>query len=177
MSFDVQSLVPHIKAILTAPGVDLTTISAKRVRKRLIEEVPGLTPEVARELKEEIDPVIAAVFHAVSEPQDEEDADEEEPTAKRKHEDDGEEEVEAPRSKSAKRSKKEVSTDEEIARKLDQELNSRQRSSRSGAKPKKTPGKRSKKVKSAETIESDGEGGDKPKKRGGGGLSKEYALR
>ena len=66
--------------------------------------------------------------------------------------DDGEEEVEAPRSKSAKRSKKEVSTDEEIARKLDQELNSRQRSSRSGAKPKKTPGKRSKKVKSAETI-------------------------
>lgn len=175
MSFDAQSLAPRIRAILTAPGVDLETISAKRVRKRLIEEIPSLTSDVVRERKEEIDAVISTVFHEVFGPQGQDGDEDEESPAKRKHEeDDGEEE--APRPKNAKRPKKELTTDEEIARKLDQELNNRQRSSRSGAKPKKTTTKR-RKVKSAETVDSDGEQGEKPKKRGGGGLNKEYALR
>ncbi|KAK7691731.1 hypothetical protein QCA50_005131 [Cerrena zonata] len=173
MSFDLQSLAPHIRSILTAPGVDLETISAKRVRKRLIEEIPSLTSDIVRDRKDEIDPIISSVFHEVFGPQGQDgDEEEEEHSTKRKHEDD---DGDAPRPKNSKRSKKEApTTDEEIARKLDQELNSRQRSSRSGAKPKKTTTKRGKKVKSAETVDSDGEQ-DKPKKRGGG-LNKEYAL-
>ncbi|KAI0079288.1 SWIB-domain-containing protein [Panus rudis PR-1116 ss-1] len=187
MSFDATTLEPHIRAILGAPGVDFSTISAKRVRKQLLDEDPDLSPDVVKAHKDDIDKVIGTVYEDLvnSREGDEDDGDD---GKRRREEDDEEEDEEKPATKSkpakkVKRAPKEELTDAEIAKQLDSELNGRSRSSRSGG-PTKTKGKangtgkRSKKVKSAETVASDGEGEDgetKPKKRGGG-LTKEYNL-
>ncbi|KAH7335001.1 SWIB/MDM2 domain-containing protein [Rhizoctonia solani] len=61
----VQSLEPYILAILTAPAVDLNTVSAKRVRAQLKVNVPGLEDEWVRENKVEIDELTTAVFDRV----------------------------------------------------------------------------------------------------------------
>jgi len=71
---DLEYLVPHIRAILHRPDVDLTTISAKRVRKELVERVPNLD---VRANKSEIDDLIISLFHELRE---EEKDDEDEPT-------------------------------------------------------------------------------------------------
>ncbi|KIL68803.1 hypothetical protein M378DRAFT_71009 [Amanita muscaria Koide BX008] len=66
MSFDPSSLEPHIRKVLTAPGTDLSRISAKGVRQKLIRAVPELTPEFVKENKEQIDVVISGVYASVS---------------------------------------------------------------------------------------------------------------
>jgi upstream activation factor subunit UAF30 len=63
---DVKKLVPKIRAVLTAPGVDLSQISAKGVRKQLQSEDPSLDPEWIKEHKTEIDALILEVFDAVN---------------------------------------------------------------------------------------------------------------
>ncbi|CAL1711323.1 unnamed protein product [Somion occarium] len=184
MSFSASSLEPRIRAILTSPGIDLTTISAKRVRKRLIDEDSSLTADLVRDNKAAIDAIISSVYEEVSQAAqgDEEGNEADVAASKRKREDADEldEEVaKAPAAaKKAKRPKKKAElTDAEIAKQLDQELNSRSRTSRAGtSKPKKATAKRAKKVKSAEAVDSDGNEIEGEKKKRGGGLNKEYAL-
>ncbi|KZT23518.1 SWIB-domain-containing protein [Neolentinus lepideus HHB14362 ss-1] len=187
---DVQALGPHVRDILTAPGVDLTTISAKRVRKELLETNPSLTADDVKENKDEIDALISRIFEEVNRPHDG-DEDEKSSNGKRKQEDDenlAEDEAEADSEvngessrpkKKAKMSKEELN-DAEIARQLSNELNARGRSSRTG---KASGAKKSRKSKkSAATVESDeehSEGAPKKKRGGGGakgGFAKEYTL-
>ncbi|KAI0365573.1 SWIB-domain-containing protein [Pilatotrama ljubarskyi] len=193
MSFDVQALEPKIRAILSAPGTDLATISAKRVRKELAEHDPALTPELLKEKKDEIDAIITRVYEEVSAAQNnngaaksEEDDEDASSTgaAKRKRADasDPDDDEPAPAKPKKAKQKKEL-TDEELARQLSNEINGRQRASRAAAssKAKANGSKRGKKgPKSSATVASDGEAGDsdgeaKPKKRGGG-FKKEYVL-
>ena len=66
MGFDAAKYEHHIRAILQAPGVDLSTISAKRVRKQLVELNDDLTAELVKEHKDELDQIIGLVYEQVS---------------------------------------------------------------------------------------------------------------
>jgi len=63
---DLQYLVPKIRAILTAPAVDLATISAKRVRKQLIAD--GEDEDHIKHRKDQVDALIAQVYESVNNP-------------------------------------------------------------------------------------------------------------
>ena len=182
MSFDPKNYEGQIRAILQAPDVDLSTISAKRVRKQLVEEHSELTAELVKEHKDDIDALISQVYEQVSgtgEAGTEEDNVSEPGKRKREEED-------LSVSTAPKKVKKEAKqdphiTDAELARQLSQELNGRDRATRAkgSAKPK---GKRGRKnAKSAATVDSEGEGSsvadasEKPKRKGG--FTKEYTLR
>lgn len=176
MAFDARQYEDQIRAILQAPDVNLQTISAKRVRKQLLEDNPELSAEVIKEYKEEIDVFIGQVYEEISGVVEGNDESEEQPE-KRKRED-----GESGQSSSQKKLKRDPElSDAELARKLSQELNGRERGTRasSSTKPKVKRGKKS--AKSAATVDSDGEGAslgdgaEKPKRRGG--FTKEYSLR
>ncbi|KAF8653290.1 hypothetical protein AX16_003992 [Volvariella volvacea WC 439] len=196
MGFDFESLEPKIREILSSPGTDLTTISAKRVRRQLTERDPSITEEFTRENKKEIDVIIARVYGEVNNEAKGDDVDSAGPSESRKRkkegeDDEGEDEAEGdnveeneeddtpppPPKKPKKSSKKEQDADAEVARQLSNEINGRSSRRNTGKAAKK--GGRSKK--SAATVDSDddsdGEGGKK-KKRGGakGGFAKEYTL-
>ena len=182
---DASQYVDEIRAILQAPDVDLATVSAKRVRKQLVQRNPELTAELVKEHKTEIDAIISNVYEQVSAAVSGEGVEGGSHSAgqngKRKYEDEDESDVHVSPSSSKKKAKKvknETSNDEEIARQLQNEINGRDRPSRAAA-PKPAKPKRSRKAKSAEVIDSDAEEGSdgKPKRRGGGGFSKEYTLR
>jgi upstream activation factor subunit UAF30 len=201
----VPDLEPRIHAILSAPGTDLSTISAKRVRRLLLEQ-ENVPQELIKDNKEGIDKLISNIFARVSEEKgfqrDEEEGDAEggrtasaEPPAAPKkrrrtsivdHDD----------RSSAKAAKPSTAGDEALARKLSEQINVRERSSRSGssgASPMrgsrgrgrgKARGRgRGNKVngaRSADMIDdsgNEGSEGDESKKKKGGGLSKEYTLR
>ncbi|CAE6459184.1 unnamed protein product [Rhizoctonia solani] len=147
----VPSLEPYILAILTAPAVDLKTVSAKRVRAQLKVNVPGLEDEWVRENKAEIDALTAAVFDRV---RPEEDAQDETPKPEQST-------PPAPltptstitdstSTKKRKRTVEEVA-DAEYARKLASELNGHNTRAGSVGK-KKEPKSRRKVTKSAEEI-------------------------
>lgn len=182
---DASQYEDEIRAILQAPDVDLATVSAKRVRKQLVQRNPELTAELVKEHKTEIDAIISNVYEQVSAAVSGEGVEGGSHSAgqngKRKYEDEDESDVHVSPSSSKKKAKKvknETSNDEEIARQLQNEINGRDRPSRAAA-PKPAKPKRSRKTKSAEVIDSDAEEGSdgKPKRRGGGGFSKEYTLR
>lgn len=206
MAFDFGSLEPWIHQILSAPGTDLATISAKRVRRQLLELDPSLTAEFLRENKEEVDAVIATVFEKVSGGQGvEATSDGMEPAVgetkpksrKRKQEDDDEVPEDdddttvqtSPTPKKPKKSSKngrELS-DAELARKLSSEINGR--STRTGAKGRgnSNAGKKgSRSKKSAATVDSDDDSETGSRKRtrkksttgtgAKGGFGKEFAL-
>lgn len=184
MTVKIQSLEPQIRDILTAPGTDLGTISAKRVRKQLIEQNEALTAEFVKENKDEIDQLISAVYEQVSslvaEEQDEDDSvvkheeqDDDVPqrkSVKRKTDEDDDEYAEAgddeeekaastrpKKAKKARKSKAEM-TDAELARQLSHELNGRgTRSSRADRAGGVTRGKKGgrKSLKSSATVDSD----------------------
>ncbi|EJD42161.1 SWIB-domain-containing protein [Auricularia subglabra TFB-10046 SS5] len=151
MSVTVSSLEPAIRAILTDPSTDLSSISAKRVRKQLVESADAVvTTDFVRANKDDIDALIAQIFEVVSA----DGADQEEfntptpaPRDKRKRNgyggddddngdyaasDDGYDDPPAKKHKSKDSSSKKSSstkskaalTDEELARQLSQELNS-----------------------------------------------------
>lgn len=61
---DLQHLSPKIRTILTAPDVDLATISAKRVRKQLA--AGGESEDFLKQRKADIDALIAQVYESVS---------------------------------------------------------------------------------------------------------------
>ena len=204
----VTDLEPRIHAILSAPGTDLSTISAKRVRRLLIEQ-EDVPQELVKDNKPAIDGLISTVFARVSEEkgfQQDEEGDAEGPRAvssepppaavpKKRRRASLDDRGGHPSAKSAKSS---TAGDEALARKLSEQINGRERSSRSGTSSGASPmrgargrgrgrvrgrgrGTKANGAKSADTIDdSDNEGseGDESKKkRGGGGLSKEYILR
>jgi upstream activation factor subunit UAF30 len=201
----VPDLEPRIHAILSAPGTDLSTISAKRVRRLLLEQ-EDIPQELIKDNKQAIDEIIANVFARVSEEkgfqQDEEEGDAEgrrtpsaeSPAASKKrrrtsivdHND----------RSSAKAAKSSTAGDEALARKLSEQINGRERSSRStasnaspirgsrgrarGKARGRGKGNKANGARSADTIDdsgNEGSEGDESKKKKGGGLSKEYILR
>jgi upstream activation factor subunit UAF30 len=201
MVFDFGSLEPRIYQILSAPGTDLTTISAKRVRRHLLELEPTLIPEFLRENKVAVDEVIASVFERVS-GQVSVEADEAGQKIGRKSRRDREEDDEAfqedytgddggggersPLPKKSKKGSKQEQADAELARKLSSEINGR--STRTSGKGRGSVAKRGPRgKKSAATVDSDDdiqeEGGRKAKKRSAngsgakGGFAKEFTLR
>jgi len=193
MVLDFGSLEPRIYQILSAPGTDLTTISAKRVRRQLLELDPTLTSDFLKDNKLAIDEVIAGVFERVSGQISVEGEEAGHPSRKGKEGqvlqedyagDDGGED-EPPRPKKSKKGSKQEQADAELARKLSSEINGR--STRTSGKGREGPAKRgSRGKKSAATVESDGdstaEGGKKTRKKSAhgsgakGGFAKEFAL-
>jgi len=213
---DLDYLEPKVGQILRAPGTDLATISAKRVRRQLLSLEPSLTAEYLKEHKAEIDAVIARVFEQVTAEHaaatggggrgDEDEEAESSDSASRKRSrgavsedemrDGGEEEEKSSARPPSKKAKKAASSagkngqklsDEELARKLNNEINGRttRTSGKSSGKGRVAKGRSRK---SAATVNSDGEsdgGGErKPKKSkstsGGGGakggFQKEFVL-
>lgn len=192
MSFEFSTLEPQIHQILSAPGTDLATISAKRVRRQLLEADPTLTPEFLKENKEDVDFVIGRVFEKVSEgvnvgSSEEVEDPETEPLErdeirKRKqeydsvNEEDEEEEEDGTSSpKKAKKARKKELSDAELARKLSNEINGRSRRTKNkGRSSSNGTFKRGGRArKSAATVDSDGESSDedagkKPNKRKSG---------
>lgn len=199
MGSDLDYLEPKVVQILRAPGTDLSTISAKRVRRQLLELDSSLTTEILKERKEDIDAIISRVFEQVNSENnggaDEAESSDSGSRHKRSRKggahdeeevgDDEEEEAKRP-AKKAKSSKtgQKLTADEMLARKLSSEINGRP--SRAGAKSS-TKGRSTKKStkKSPATVDSDGEGlsdsgSEKKVKRsggGGGGFKKEFLLR
>ena len=199
MSFDFNSLEPLIYQILSAPGTDLSTISAKRVRRRLIELDPTLTVEFFKENREDVDAVIASVFENVSGVQGTEDNSRTDESFKQEGQgsdfpeegaeaaEENAEEGSPPPKKMRKVGKNGRGlSDAELARKLSSEINSR--STRTGGKSRggsTAAGKKSSRAKkSAATVDSDddSDGIGKRKKSSSsgtakGGFAKEFALR
>lgn len=198
-----------IRKILTAPGVDLNSISAKAVRKRLQTVVPSVTSEWMEENKKAINVVIRVVFQSVNEVASASSSgdangvhEEGDAEGVAEEEGEGEEGLESSSKRPAKKRQKtgQEKSDAEFARQLSNELNGRQRSSRSTVGKPKTnasrkggSGKRKKPL-TANTVDSDEDGSDadstvgkKRKVRSGGGggggggakggFSKEYNLR
>ncbi|KAI6168666.1 SWIB/MDM2 domain-containing protein [Pisolithus thermaeus] len=191
MTIDLNALKEPITRILSAPGVDLTTISARSVRKELATDPSlGLTSEELKARRPEVDKLIAEIYATVSRA----------PTngtgeSKRKRDDQEEEEgstvadAQAEESEAGgdteeepkpvvKKARKAVErSDAELARKLSSEINGRSR--RTSVSPRKT---KRKTMKSSETVDSGDDGDDeerKKKKRSGGakgGFAKQYTL-
>ncbi|KAG1860810.1 hypothetical protein F4604DRAFT_1127966 [Suillus subluteus] len=206
MNFNLEDLEGPIMRILTAPGVDLSTISAKGVRQKLLEDTElGLTARGLKERRTEVDTMISSIYEGVSrqvqtdeskrkrgeieegteqedqeeatEEQDDQDDDAEEQDAEASEEDD----IKPPTKKKKGAAKSVEEADAELARKLASELNSRSRRGTSNG-ASATPKKRKTK-KSAALVDSDAEDegeDEKPKKKrsGGarGGFAKEYIL-
>ncbi len=105
---------PLIRNILTAPGVDYQTVTAKRVRKSLVE-AKGLQEVWVRENKEVLDLIILEVYNEVSavstdaddEPQQEDTDDDQEGS--------GGKGAEVPKTPTAKRKRGDVIKEEERA--------------------------------------------------------------
>jgi len=190
----VEALTPVIKGILTAPDVDLRTISAKRVRKQILQQDPSLSETWIRDNKDDIDKLIASIFGEVAAAQAEAVSTAEAAATtngKRKHEEieDGpfsspEKPISTPRQAPAPSptpskpppKKTEKNADEDYARQLAAELNSH-RTRSSGADTSKRPTKKAKsKKKSAAQVGSDEDGDEPPKKKAKGGFQKEYIL-
>ena len=184
MTFDFSTLEPQIWQILSAPGTDLTTISAKRVRRLLLNIEPSLTAEFLKDNKDDVDAVIATVFERVSSgqgvggSQDEEDKIVKEgggSSRKRKQEeadeeadeDEEEEEDEEESTPSPKKAKKVGKSgrgisDAELARQISSEINGRSRRSTGKGRgaTNGSPKKGGRKKKSVAMIDSEAESGD-----------------
>lgn len=203
MSFNLEDLEGPIMRILTAPGVDLSTISAKGVRQKLLEDTAlGLTARGLKERRTEVDTMISGIYEGVSrqaqtdeskrkrdEETDEgmEQEDQGEATEEQDDQDDAAEEQDAdaseeddikPATKKKKGAAKSVEeADAELARKLASELNSRSRrgaSNGASATPKKRRTKKSAAVVDS-GAEDDGEDEEKPKKKRSGGARGGFA--
>jgi upstream activation factor subunit UAF30 len=198
MDFDPNSLEPHIRSILSAPGTDLSTISAKRVRKQLVELEPLLSPEFLRQNREVVDGVITRVFEAVTaemggvgvaSEEPEENVERANGTRKRRKDnsdldeavESGDESDGGTPPKKKKKSAKNARTlsDAELARQLSSEINGRSRRSVAGGKARPMNGssakRGNKKKKSAAFVDSDGDETDsdddgkvKPKRKSTG---------
>lgn len=197
MAFNFSTLEPKIHKILSAPGTDLATISAKLVRRQLLELDSSLSAEFLKNNKEDVDLVISRVFEKVSAQGVGGSLEETEvPKLKRKQgsaetEDGGavevegknEDEGEMPQPKKPKKAGKKELSDAELARKLSSEINSRSRRTATKARGSSngTPRKGPRAKKSAATINSDGSSNDddddgttkrvKSKKKSSGGGS------
>ncbi|KDQ19962.1 hypothetical protein BOTBODRAFT_51325 [Botryobasidium botryosum FD-172 SS1] len=193
----IASLTPSITRILTAPGVDLASISAKAVRRQLLAADDSLDEEWVRAHKHEIDAVIAQVFHNINSGN----APSSEPEPRPKSESpapalalpppSAAKVTKAPKAEPSKPKKLSPPapsshlSDAQIARQLSAELNTRPTrsastgaSSSAGSKRKRADTKTKKKSKAEIDSEDDdaAEQGEKPKKKARGGFAKEYIL-
>jgi upstream activation factor subunit UAF30 len=64
----VQSLAPIIHKILTAPATDLSTVSAKGVRKQLLMLRPDITVDFMKQNRDAIDDLIGSIFESLNSP-------------------------------------------------------------------------------------------------------------
>jgi upstream activation factor subunit UAF30 len=103
---------PYIRDILTSPGVDYQTITAKRIRKALVE-TKGLEEAWVRENKEVLDFIILEVFNEVSGVSAEADGEED---TEGGQEGSGEKGTEVPKTPTAKRKREDVLKEEERVR-------------------------------------------------------------
>ncbi|KAI0313019.1 SWIB/MDM2 domain-containing protein [Amylostereum chailletii] len=195
---EISELEPLVYEILSAPDVDLASISAKRVRKQLSED-ERVGADFVRINKKGVDELISEVFERVSaetgfqqSTEDDQAQEAEEDAASTKRSRDTTEDDAETRPPKKKRGKggadAQAMSDAALARKLSEEINGRQRSSRSGTTSSsrgrggKANGTKKRKTKSAETVDesgdegADSEGAPKKKKRGGGGFKKPYQL-
>ncbi|KAI6116040.1 SWIB/MDM2 domain-containing protein [Pisolithus sp. B1] len=163
MAFDLNALKEPITRILSAPGVDLTTISARSVRKELATDPSlGLTSEELKARRPEVDKLIAEIYATYAQAEESEA---------------GGDTEEEPKPVVKKAKKAVERSDAELARKLSSEINGRSR--RTSVSPRKT---KRKTMKSSETVDSGDDGDDeegKKKKRSGGakgGFAKQYTL-
>lgn len=196
MSFDVSTLEPQIRDILSAPGTDLQTISAKRVRKGLLALEPSLTEELLKQHKAELDAMIATVFQSVSAevgiveaPEEPKRKRDDRRVKKERADDDDDDDVSSPPPKKARKATKKELSDAELARQLSSEINGRTRRSgaagNSGALTKKGSRRTKKSADFVDSDDSDNEHGGAKKKRkpntgsgrAKGGFAKEYLLR
>lgn len=203
MAGNLDYLEPKVAQILRAPGTDLTTISAKRVRKQLLDLDQSLTPEFLKEHKDKIDTIISRVFERVSAENaaangdgedDSSDRDDSSTSQKRRRdertgngrddqEDDDEDKPARPPAKKPKKSTTKSGqriSDEELARKLSNEINGRPTRTSGKNNTKARPAKSGRSKKSSETVDSDGESGERASTSGGGakgGFAKEFTLR
>ena len=199
MAFDFNTLEPLILNILSAPDVDLETISARRVRHQLPDLNPSLTPQFLKENKDDVDAVIARVYEKVSagraggSHKAEETGVTPSELRKRKQEDETEDsreyeddEEKEPRPKKVKKPGKTEISDAELARKLNDEINKRSRRTTTKGRANGTGTRGGRTKKSSAIVDSDEDSGDddgtkKSKKRSTGpakgGFGKEYALR
>lgn len=65
---NVERLAPSIHQILSDPDTDLSTVSAKRVRKQLVELHPDVTLEFVKQNKDAIDTLIGSIFESLNNP-------------------------------------------------------------------------------------------------------------
>ena len=172
----VASLQPLIRQILQSPDTDLSTISAKRVRRQILELDASITEEFIRANKDEVDALIANEFEYVNGTSNSVPPKAEPPVEKRKRESTSNDDA----THVARRSPHSM-TDEELARQLSSEINKpdvratrQSRPSTSRRQPKK----------SKAHAESDNDDDDEPKRKkrsqGGGargGFAKEFELR
>jgi DNA mismatch repair ATPase MutL len=203
MSFNLEDLEGPIMRILTAPGVDLSTISAKGVRQKLLEDTAlGLTARGLKERRTEVDAMISSIYEGISrqaqtdeskrkrkeetdagteqedqgeatEEQDDQDDAAEEQDAEASEEDD----VKPPTKKKKGAAKSVEEADAELARKLASQLNSRSRrgaSNGASATPKKRKTKKSAAVVDS-CAEDEDEDEEKPKKKRSGGARGGFA--
>jgi len=66
MSFDFSTLETHIHKILTSPGTDFSKISAKAVRRQLVDSAPELSPDFVKENRDQVNQVITKVYTSLS---------------------------------------------------------------------------------------------------------------
>jgi len=152
----VVDLESRIYTILSADGTDLSTISAKRVRRRLLEQ-EDVPQELIKDNKKAIDQLISAVFAKVSEEKGfQQDEDDEEAAAGGPTRDGSPEPAPVPPQKRprpppddhqggrspAKNARPSTADDEALARQLSEAINGRGRSSRSSTASGATRGSR-----------------------------------
>ncbi|GJJ08475.1 hypothetical protein Clacol_002693 [Clathrus columnatus] len=175
MSFN--GLESTIHMILTAPDTDLSTISAKRVRKLIPELRPDITPDFVKSNKEKINELIGKIYESLIAADNDTPGDSNSEhgtplltvtTSKRKREHASEEDEKKDLdydsksfTKSRKTNNRSGLTDEEYARQLSSELNQRpSRTGRNNGSVEKGPSSSKAKKSRSEIVDSD-DGNDK----------------
>lgn len=106
---------PFIRDILTATGVNYQTVTAKRVRRSLVE-VKGLEEAWVRENKEVLDSIILEVYNEVSAVNTDTDDEPQQEDTEGDQEGSGGKGAEVPKTPTAKRKREDVLKEEERAR-------------------------------------------------------------
>ncbi|KAL1412521.1 hypothetical protein Q8F55_000267 [Vanrija albida] len=184
----VAGLVPRIRQILKSS--DLSTISAKGVRKTLISE--GEDEATIKDNRKEIDAQIAAIYEEFCKDEEEDESSDDEPLTNNRRDSASHHNAHAqssqpeplkkkPKVESTREAKPQVESDEAMAARMQAEFDDMIRGGRgqrstSKSKPKKKSSSSSKKKRSASDIEDSDD--EKPKKRAGGGgvFNKELIL-
>ncbi|CED83876.1 RNA polymerase I transcription factor UAF [Phaffia rhodozyma] len=164
-SFDPQSLIPRVRSILE--GADLSTVSARQVRKQLSEQDPSLTPDLLKSHKDAIDDIVMTIFDALAAPpsessddnDDDDDAPESPPRTKKQP---------SSTSDSSVKSKAEPLSDAQLAQQLSDQINgapnARSTRASSSSTSKTAKGKGKAKASASKTSKTNASGSSRSKK-------------